>query len=98
MFELDSNNNLQKSGAKSREIPGAFVGKSGSLYVRVRRLQATETGELYHQQTAVYPSIEAYNTRSSRPEYKLLTEIIDDYQTPVTIDLETLTIHPNDIL
>ena len=72
--------------------PGAFVGKSGRLYVRVRRVQHTE-GDSYTQQTAVYPSVEACNTRSARPEYVELSTVINDFETPVSIDMQTLTIN-----
>ena len=91
MFESDSSS-LKRSGGKGQETPGAFIGNSGNLYVRVRRVQPIE-GDLYSQQTAVYPSIEAYNTRSGPPEYKQLSEVIDDYKAPVIIDLDTLTIN-----
>jgi hypothetical protein len=76
-------------------LPGAFLGKSGSLYIRVRKVQP-QPGDLYTTQTAVHPSIESYNNRSSTPHYVDLATVADDYLAPVTIDLETLTIRTED--
>ena len=76
---------------KNHSLPGAFLGKSGKLYIRVRKTLA-EGNDQYTTQTAVYPSIESYNTRSAVPDYVELTTIADDYDSPVTIDLATLTI------
>ena len=88
MFEKESNQVITNTS----NAPGAFVGKSGRLYVRVRRVQSTE-GNSYTQQTAVYPSVKAYNTRSARPEYVELSTVINDYKTLVSIDMQTLTIN-----
>lgn len=71
---------------------GAFIGRSGRLYVRVHRLKPTETGDKYHPQTAVYPSVAAYNERTATPEYAQLADVLDDFLRPVTINLQTLTI------
>ena len=71
---------------------GTFLGKSGQLYIRVHRVQPTPAGQRFTEQTAVYPSINAYNDRSARPDYKPLAEVEDDFDRPVTIDMTTLTI------
>ncbi len=72
-------------------LPGAFLGKSGQLYIRVRRVLA-DGHDLFTTQTAVYPSVASYNTRSAVPHYVELSSIADDYLSDVRIDLETLTI------
>lgn len=72
-------------------LPGAFLGKSGKLYIRVRKV-LPEGKDLYTTQTAVYPSIESYNKRLAVPHYVELSTIADDYQTTVVIDIDSLTI------
>lgn len=74
-----------------KTAPAAFVGKSGKLYVRVRRVQIQD-GDVFTTRTAVYPSIEAYNQRSSIPEYEELKELLKDFKEEVMIDSQTLTI------
>ncbi|CCH57613.1 hypothetical protein BN8_p06809 (plasmid) [Fibrisoma limi BUZ 3] len=75
----------------TESVPAAFVGQQGRLYIRVRKVQP-EPGDEYTNRTAVYPSVEAYNTRSALPEYVDLNTVIDEYTQPVTIDPQTLTI------
>ncbi|CAN5496476.1 hypothetical protein BH09BAC4_BH09BAC4_28700 [soil metagenome] len=76
-------------------LPGAFLGKSGSLYIRVRKV-IPENNELYTTQTAVYPSVESYNKRSAIPHYVELSTVADDFSAEVSIDMDTLTINiPN---
>ena len=53
-------------------------------------------GDLYTTQTAVYPSVESYNNRSSTPHYVELSTVNDDYRSAVSIDMSTLTIALDD--
>ena len=76
---------------KSPSLPSAFLGKSGQLYIRVRKVQP-EASDPYTNQTAVYPSIESYNNRSSTPHYVELATVADDFLSAVSIDMATLTI------
>ena len=75
----------------TKTAPAAFVGKSGKLYVRVRRVEV-QNGDVFTTRTAVYPSIDAYNQRSSIPEYEELRDLLDDFDKEVSIDSQTLTI------
>ena len=72
-------------------LTGAYLGKSGQLYIRVRKVQP-EVSDSYTNQTAVYPSIESYNNRSSTPHYVELATVADDYLSAVSIDMTSLTI------
>jgi|APThiThiocy_cv2_1041547.scaffolds.fasta_scaffold29643_3 hypothetical protein len=72
-------------------LPGAFLGKSGKLYIRVRKV-LPEGKDLYTTQTAVYPSIESYNNRSEIPHYVELTTVANDYQSTVIVNMDSLTI------
>lgn len=74
---------------------GAYLGKSGQLYIRVRKAQP-EVSDPYTNQTAVYSSIESYNNRSSTPHYVELATVADDFLSAVIIDLTTLTIATDD--
>ena len=79
---------------KNYSLPGAFSGKSGKIYIRVRKVQP-DGSDLYTLQTAVYPSVDAYNNRSSIPHYVELAMVADDYESEVIINMETLTIPVN---
>lgn len=73
------------------DTPCAFIGKLGTLYIRVPKVQP-EPGNKYTNQTAVYPSVNAYNTRTAIPDYVELNTVIDDYDKAVEIDMQALTI------
>ena len=94
MFENESSTNQTGQSSSHGQVSqtGSFLGKSGKLYIQVPRLQPTPSGEKFHDQTAVYPSIEAYNARSAKPEYTTLKEIQHDFLKPVAIDMNTLLI------
>lgn len=74
-----------------KTAPAAFVGKSGKLYVRVRLVEP-QPDNAFTTRTAVYPSVDAYNKRSSIPEYEEIKAVWDDFDKPVTIDPVSLTI------
>ena len=77
--------------SKDTKLPPSFVGLSGRFYVRIPRIAGG-----HHQRTAVYSSVNAYDSRSEVPFYVDATDVQDDFSHEIKIYAENLKTIPPD--